>query len=167
MNTAPRFLKVALLLLAGVGIGVWAARNLGSGAKPEGGGAGTDPEASVVVPEPAHCVLVTYFTTDTRCPTCLKIEKQTRDAVSSAFANELASGEVRFQTLNLDRPENKRFEALYQLSFKTVVVSDRHQGKEAAWAKFDQVWDLVDKPAEFAACLQEGIRQYLKPANDA
>jgi hypothetical protein len=47
------------------------------------------------------------------------------------------------------------------------VISDRHNGKETAWGKFDDVWDLVDEPDAFAAYLQEGVRKYLKTDSDA
>ena len=102
--------------------------------------------ASGTAPEPAHLVLVTYFTSNQRCPTCLKIEKQAREAIESGFSSELASGLVRFQTVNFDLPENGHLARDYELTFKTVVVSDRRNGKERKWEKFDKVWDLVGDP---------------------
>jgi hypothetical protein len=168
MKTAPVFVRVALLVLVFAGIGAWAWRSFGPAQNPPAaagspGEGNPPPEAGA----PAHQVLVTYFTTDQRCPTCLKIEKQTREAIQSAFADQLASGEVLFRTTNFDRDENKHFIKDYELSFKTVVISDRRSGKETAWEKFDEVWDLVGKPNAFAACLQEGVRKYLKDDSDA
>lgn len=165
MKSAPTFLRIALLFLVAAGISAWAWRSFGPSAKPET----TDAPPGVVDPvtAPAHEILVTYFTTDARCPTCLKIEKQTREAMEFAFADELASGTVRFETTNFDRPEYKHFIKTYELSFKTVVISDRHDGEEKDWAKFDEVWDLVHDPEAFATYLQDGVRKYMDPKNDA
>lgn len=170
MKTAPLFIRAALVALVIVGIGTWAWRSFGPSQNPPADvpppSEGKSASASAA-DAPAHQVLVTYFTTDQRCPTCLKIEKQTKEAMESAFADELASGEVLFRTTNFDRDENKHFIEEYELSFKTVVISDRRNGKESAWAKFDEVWDLVGEPDAFAAYLQEGVRKYLKRDSDA
>lgn len=168
-NQPPKILQLLLLGLVVAGVATWAWRSFGPGA---GSSAGTNAPATAQpgpapVAEPAHLVLVTYFTSDQRCPTCLKIEKQTREAIESGFARELADGGLRFQTINFDRPEHQHFAKDYELAFKTVVVSDRRNGKEAKWEKFDKVWDLVGEPDAFAAYLQEGVRKYLTPDTDA
>lgn len=170
MNQPPRILQIVLLALVAAGVGVWAWRGFGpqqAGTEEPAAAKAGAAAAAATTPEPAHCVWVTYFTTDQRCPTCIKIEKQTREAVETGFANELASGEVRFRTLNLDHAENAHFAKDYGLAFKSVVISDRHHGKEAKWEKFDKVWDLVGEPEAFAAYLQEGLRKYLTAAPDA
>lgn len=168
MKTASVILRGALLLLAFAGISTWAWKNFGPVGNPS---TATDSSAEGDVDPgpvaPAHQVLVTYFTTDQRCPTCLKIEKQAKAAVESAFARQLASGEVRFETKNFDRDDNKDLIRRYDLSFKTVVISNRRNGREVDWAKFDKVWDLVGDPEAFAAYLQEGIRKHLKSETDA
>jgi len=112
MNKAPKFVNVILLLLVAAGIGAWAWKTFGPGANTEDQQKQpTTAESAARTPaeEPARLVVVTYFTSDQRCPTCLKIEKQTREAVEGGFAKELADGVLRFQTLNMDRAENKHF----------------------------------------------------------
>ena len=101
------------------------------------------------------------------CPTCLKIEAQSRAAVESGFAGELAAGTVRFRIVNFDRPENKHFIDDYGLAFKTVVISGLSGGKELQWTKYDRVWDLVGSPDEFRRYLQEGIHSRLRSDDDA
>lgn len=168
MNKPPKVLQIALLALVCAGVAVWAWRSFGP--MPERFTT-SEPNAtaahSMSQNEPEHLVLITYFTTDQRCPTCLKIEKQTRDAIVDGFAAELAAGTIRFQTVNFDHPENKHFIDDYELAFKTVVISERHQGKESKWGKYDKVWDLVGEPEAFAAYLQKAIRTHLKSNNDA
>lgn len=167
-NKPPKILQLALLLLVLAGIAAWAWRSFGPA--PEPAVTAAPPPAGANAPEasaPDHQVLVTYFTSDQRCPTCLRIEKQAREAVESGFADELAAGAVRFQAINFDQPANKHFINDYELSFKTVVVSERERGKEVKWEKFDQVWDLVGEPEAFATYLQQGIAKHLKDDTDA
>jgi hypothetical protein len=169
MNKPARIVQFVLLALVAAGIGAWAWRSFGPQSAPGAAAAaegGAEPGAAAV-PEPSGCVLVTYFTSDQRCPTCLKIEKLTREAVEQGFAGELAGGQLRFRTVNFDRPEHRHYAKDYGLAFKTVVVSDRRGGGEAKWEKFDKVWDLVDEPDAFAAYLREGVRRFLSASPDA
>lgn len=165
VNAGIKVLRILLVLLAMAGIGVWAFQTFGPEPNPADGGLSGANAPSA--PEPEHLVLVTYFSDDTRCATCLKIENQSREAIESGFPEQVASGLVRFQVVNFDRPENKHFTEEYEIVFKTVVISDRRQGEEAAWARFDDVWDLVDDRESFADYLQKGVRAYLKDDTDA
>ena len=167
MNAPTSILRVALLLLAALGIGTWGWRTFGPGTGGSPPAASSAARSDANAAEPGRFVLVTYFTSNQRCPTCLKIEKLTREAVESRFAKELADGVVRFQTVNFDLPENTHFMTDYNLSFKTVVVADRRDGRERRWAKFDKVWDLVNDPEAFALYLDAGIRSYLTSDSDA
>jgi hypothetical protein len=163
VNNTPKALRAVLFLLILAGVGAWAWKNFGPANSPAHSNGSPVGENAATADAPEHLVVVTYFTSDQRCPTCLKIEKQTRATLESCFSEQLASGEMRFQTLNFDRPENKHFIDDYGLAFKTVVVSERKKGEEAAWEKFDKVWDLVGEPEAFSAYLEEGIRKHLKP----
>ena len=114
-------------------------------------------------PAPHAQVLVTYFTTDVRCTSCLKIEALTQAAVEESFATELASGRVRFQTLNLDRPENEHFASDYDIAFKTVVVSEEKSGEVLRWEKRDDVWKLLDESDAFKVYIAAPVREFLVP----
>ena len=167
MKNTIRAIRAIIYLIAIIGIGCWAWKNFGtekptppSSEQPSTtGAAGTSVKYAINQSE--HVVVVTYFTSDQRCDTCLKIEELTKNAIHNQFPKELEKKEIVFQTINYDRPENKHFIDDYQLAFKTVVVSERKKGKEQQWSKYDKVWELVDDPEEFSSYLQQGIRQYL------
>lgn len=146
-----------LLALVAFGIGYWAWGKLSPP---------TGPEQTQSPDAPAgHQVLVTYFTTDVRCESCLLIESLTRQTVEKRFANEMSAGTVRFAIHNIDKPENRHFAEEYELSFKTVVISDRDRGVERSWKKMDDVWILTDDPEKFIDYLSAEIRTCLdKPA---
>ena len=162
MRNAALFLKAGLLALAAVGTVVWALRSFG----PSADAPPTEPREAAARP-PAHRVVVTYFTTNKRCATCMRIETLTRETITTLFAEDLAADRVRFRSINFDTPEHRHYAADYELTYKTVVISEQHQGVEATWEKCDQVWGLHDDPPAFTAYLEEAIRRHLPPDSDA
>jgi hypothetical protein len=114
--------------------------------------------------EPAQsqpAVVVTYFTTDVRCQSCLLIESLTRQTLEEQFSQELASGTLRFETLNLDEESNKHFAQEYDLAFKTVVVSTEQNGTITHWQKLDDVWTLLKDPEAFKTYVVTPIHSIL------
>ncbi|MBK1828923.1 nitrophenyl compound nitroreductase subunit ArsF family protein [Haloferula rosea] len=156
-----RIAQSILLVFALGSISYWAWDRLANPASTGLATAATSPPATQPPPSTEPMVLVTYFTTDVRCTSCRTIEVLTRETLEQGFASELASGTLRFRTLNLDRPENKHFESDYDLAFKTVVVSRAQSGKSGDWEKLDEVWSLKDDPEAFKAYLEGPIRSRL------
>ncbi len=100
---------------------------------------------------------VYYFHGETRCETCLTIERQTAELVRGRFASEIASGRLQFQAVNYDTPENRRFRDTYDLSFGSVVVTDGTR-----WENLSDVWKLVhDDRTGFDAYLTEHIMPFV------
>jgi hypothetical protein len=149
---SPKLLRIPFLLVAFAGLAVWA-KDLFIRAT-----AAPPPAATAASAAPAREVVVTYFTTNIRCESCLTIERLTRESLDKCFAAELADGRVRFQMINTSLPENRHFTDDYDISLKTVVVSDRRAGREVNWKRFDQVWELLDDPAAFHDMLCAGVR---------
>jgi hypothetical protein len=92
-------------------------------------------DQGVVTTQPgvaADAVLVTYFSSDVRCATCVRIERLTRETVERNFGPELAIGRIALRTVNLDGPGNEHFVRDYSLISKTVIVSDLPQGEPPA-----------------------------------
>jgi len=124
------------------------------------------PPASATEPDqaalpPAHQVVAYYFHGTARCPSCLKIEAYTQEAIQSGFAEELKSGTLTWQVVNVEEPGNQHFAQDYQLYTKSVILSDRHHGREARWKNLDQVWTLFTVKADFQKYIQDEVRAYL------
>lgn len=92
-------------------------------------------------------IRVYYFHGDVRCKTCLAIEARTSEIVSRVFADEIASGWLRFERVNYDEPANRHFREEYRLAFSTVVVQGA--GEDRKWENLAEVWTLIhqDEPA--------------------
>lgn len=97
----------------------------------------------------SRVVTVTYFTTDVRCPSCLRIEEWTRQTVESRFPEQVAAGTLAFHLVNTDRPENRHFIEDYRLVSKTVIVQEIDNGVPGEWVNLQEVWTLLSNRSEF------------------
>ncbi|MDD5225026.1 MAG: nitrophenyl compound nitroreductase subunit ArsF family protein [bacterium] len=114
-----------------------------------------------VSPRPDRVILY-YFHTTSRCPTCHKIENYTKEAVESGFSQALQDGRVEFQVLNVDEPANSHFTQDYKLFTKSVVVADIKEGKQVRWKNLAKVWELVGNQQLFIKYIQDEVTLYLQ-----
>jgi hypothetical protein len=112
--------------------------------------------------KPARYLVVTYFHTTFRCPTCLKIEELSTHAVKANFENELTSGKVIWRVINLEDPGNEHFVNDYGLYSKHLIVSEVKDGKEARWKDLKDVWTLVRNDEKFENYIKTEISDWLK-----
>jgi hypothetical protein len=112
--------------------------------------------------KPARSIVVTYFHTTMRCPTCHTIEELSTNAVKYHFENELKTGTVVWRVINVDEPENAHYNKDYQLYTKSLIVSEMKDGKEARWKNLDKIWVFVRDEEKFDQYVQTEIAGWLK-----
>lgn len=134
----------------------------GSGLASTPGSAGG--EASTARPDSRRKIVVTYFLTNTRCPSCYKIETFSESAVQTAFVGPLRDGRMEWRTINTDEPRNEHFVKDYKLFTKSVIVSEVVDGKEVRWKNCDKVWDLLDDQKAFESYIVKEVKAYLGDA---
>ena len=110
----------------------------------------------------SHYLSVTYFHTTARCPTCHTIEELSSQAVNLNFENELKTGKVIWQVINVDEPENKHYNTDYQLYTKSLIVSEVKDGKEIRWKNLEKIWTFVRDEEKFDAYVKDEINDWLK-----
>ena len=114
---------------------------------------------------PQHHIIAYYFHGNVRCATCRKIEAYAHEAIEAAFSDELRIGKLQWRVLNVEEPANDHFIADYQLTTRSLVLSDMDSTTQRQWKNLAQVWDLVgDKPA-FVKYVQDEVRAYLAESN--
>lgn len=106
-------------------------------------------------------LIVYYFMSTYRCPSCIYIEKTTESVVNSVFSNYVKSGRMVFKTINTDEPDNRHYDTDYKLYAQSVILSDVQNGKEIRWANLDKVWKLLNNDKEFEAYITREIKAYL------
>lgn len=111
--------------------------------------------------------LIVYYLHGTwRCRTCLAIEADTRKVLENVFAAELASGAIRWASVDYDAPENAHFKKDFELSSSAVLLARVQGGRVEATKKCEKVWELKGEPFQFEAYLSGEIRSLL-PAKAA
>ena len=106
-------------------------------------------------------VIAYYFHTTARCVSCHKIEQYTKEALEKYFFNEIASGMIDFQMLNIEEPQNKHFIQDYQLYTKSVVLSKVSEGKEVKFKNLDKIWNLLNNKNKFYEYIKEETNNFI------
>lgn len=111
--------------------------------------------------KPSEKIIVYYFMTTTRCPSCYKIENYTYSCIVDKFSEELSSGKMEWKMVNVDEKENAHFIKDYELFTKSVVLSKQIDGKEVKWVKLEKVWNLLNDQKEFYDYIESEIRKFM------
>jgi len=112
-------------------------------------------------PKENRQLVVYYFMTTYRCPSCHYIEETTRAALYENFSDLLKSGRMVFKMLNIEEPANDHFVKDYSLYTKSVVLSDQKDGKETRWTNLDKVWQLIKNDEGFKNYIVTQVKAYL------
>jgi hypothetical protein len=111
--------------------------------------------------ENSHQLVVYYFMSTYRCPSCIYIEKTTKSVVESVFASQVETGRMIFKAINIDTPENKHYDKDYKLYAQSVILSDVKDGKELRWLNLDKIWKLLNDDKAFQEYIIKEIKGYL------
>jgi hypothetical protein len=120
------------------------AGTLGAADKPE-----AKPSAPAVTASTATNaeVVAYYFHGTMRCETCLKIERQAREAIERRFAVEVAEERLVFEPVNYDKPENAHYLKDYKLPCPSLVLV--RQKDKQKWKLLGDTWKLIENPFQF------------------
>lgn len=163
---AKKIVSVALLVFVAVSV-VWlviqgqgsASGDLASPSAMEGDTASKPEDMPAAKPDR---VVVYYFHTTNRCPTCHKIESYTREAVELKFQARLKDGSLEFRPINIEETGNEHYAGDYKLVTKSVIVSDLEDGKEVRWKNLPKVWELTHDKEAFFKHIEDEVNQYLQ-----
>lgn len=106
-------------------------------------------------------VVLYYFRGNVRCPTCRKFEAYSDEVLQQTFANELHSGSLEWQVINVEEPGNKHFINDYRLFSKSLVLVKFHNGRQAEWKNLTRIWELVRNKDAFVQYIQDEVIDYL------
>ena len=108
-------------------------------------------------------VEVIYFHGKQRCATCMAIEKNTREVLTSMFAKELKSGKVVFKVVDISTPAGEKLADKYEVTWSSLFVNRWKNGNETRSNMTDFGFGNARKnPAVFKRGLANKIQQSLK-----
>jgi hypothetical protein len=109
-------------------------------------------------PAPASGTFIAYYFHRTmRCPTCLAIERNSKEAVEKRFAADLKSGRLTWRAVNIEEAGNEHFEKDFELESSSLVLVEMSANQVTRWKNLEEVWELVSEPPD----LHEYVRTEL------
>jgi hypothetical protein len=109
-------------------------------------------------------VIVYYFHSNTRCPTCRTIEEYAQESVESGFAEDLKTGKVQWQVVNYQTPGNEHYALDYNLVSANVVLSKMKDGKQIDFRVLPEVWGHTGDKAAFFNYVKSSLMEFLGQA---
>jgi hypothetical protein len=124
---------------------------------------GTSGEADPAPPAPPrHQVVAYYFHATKRCEKCNTIEAYSHEAITQGFPERVASGEIRWEVVDMDQPWNQHFVQRYELTNANLVLSDRWDGEERDFTVCRRTWDLTGDKEAFLAYVKGEVEMALE-----
>jgi thiol-disulfide isomerase/thioredoxin len=110
---------------------------------------------------PADRVDVVYFHRTQRCPRCIHAEESINYTVETYFADELASGKVTFQVVNLQDEENAAIVNKYRAYTSSLFINTIRDGTDHI-EEVTYIWLLLDDHEAFVEAVRSKIEKSLK-----
>jgi len=111
-------------------------------------------------PVSSHKVIAYYFHGRARCPSCVKIETYTKEALERDFANELKDGRLEWRPINVEETGNDHYIQDYKLYTKSVIIADLKDGRQTQWKNLEKVWELLYHKDVFLNYIGDEVRAY-------
>ncbi len=106
-------------------------------------------------------VIVYYFHGKYRCPSCIKIEKWSYEAIKQSFLKALKEDRLLWKPVNVDKPENRHFVEEYSLFTKSLIIIEVKGEKQTKWKNLDKVWRLLRDQEKFSAYVTQEVKNYM------
>jgi hypothetical protein len=101
---------------------------------------------------------VLYFHRTNRCPTCMSIEKNTKDLLESNYKTEMESEKVIFKSIDFQQEAENEFVKKYSVEGPTLLVIKHKKDKESKIDLTNEAFTYSRNNAEkFKGILQEKI----------
>ncbi len=117
-------------------------------------------ESPIPLSPKANVVVVYYFMTTQRCPSCRAIEAYTKEAIEKGFADALKKRDMVCRMVNVEDSGNAHFIKDYQLYTKSVVLVKIRDGKQVSWKNLDKVWALLGDQKTFMAYIVDEVKSF-------
>lgn len=103
-----------------------------------------------------------YFHGNVRCASCHKIENYTKETITKYFDQEVSSGDLVYEAVNIDETGNAHFIEEYQLYTKSVVLSLVKDSQETRNKNLVKVWEYLGNKTKFEEYEKEEINKFLE-----
>lgn len=112
--------------------------------------------------QPSGKITAYYFHGVFRCPTCINMEKYSREAIEKNFKDELASGALEFKAVNVEEEGNEHFTQDYQLYTKALILSLAKDGQEVKFRNLDKIWLFARDKQKFIDYVARELSEFME-----
>jgi len=155
-----RIIQIVLLLFVAVSVVYFVAQETKHSVV--GASAQADPQASTTGNVRSAKVIAYYFHGNFRCVSCRKLEAVSHEAVTGGFPDELKRGDLQWQAVNVEQPENEHFASDYRLFSRSLVLVKFKNGKQVEYKTLTKAWELLTDDAALKKYVQSEVRSYLE-----
>lgn len=110
-------------------------------------------------------VKIFYMHSTFRCITCNGIESRAREIVEKDFAEAKNNDTILWEDVNFQ--ENELLARQFDVVASCIVVSVMQNNEIIEFEKLDEVWTLIEKPAEFDAYVKAALNKALTKVTGA
>jgi hypothetical protein len=118
--------------------------------------------ASAAAGDARHKIIAYYFHGNVRCQTCRRIEAFSKEALDTAFMKEMKTGNLEWRLINIEEPQYQHFVQDYDLTTRSLVLSEVKGDKEIKWKNLEKVWLFVGDKETFIEYVQDETASYLE-----
>lgn len=120
----------------------------------------SDVEGGVAKPK-ADKIEIMYFHATARCPSCIALEEYVKETVDEFFQEEIASGKINFQEINVDLSENKDLSLKFKAVGSSLKINEIYGGADHIEEDV-RVWRYLSDKDSFKNYLKNRIESRLK-----
>ena len=106
-------------------------------------------------------VEVVYFHRANRCHSCTTIEEATRSVIENDFAQQLQSGDLSFQVLNVEEEANSATIERYGAHTSSLFINTVEEGRDHVEEVTD-AWLVVNDSEALANLVKGEIQEHLE-----
>jgi len=106
-------------------------------------------------------VELVYFHRSQRCSGCLHAEEAIRYTLENFFEDELASGKLVFQVLNVQEKANAAVVEKYGAYTSSLFINEVEDGTDRI-EEVTNIWFLLGNDEAFASLLRSEIEKHLR-----
>ena len=98
-----------------------------------------------------------YFYANQRCDVCITLENFIKDTINEYFSKELQGGIIKFESVNIDLPENIGLVNKYQVDGAALYINSIYDNKDHI-QKEENAWSYIDNQLQFRDYLLDKIK---------
>ena len=82
--------------------------------------------------------------------------------MTTGFPEELKRGDLQWQAVNIEQPENEHFASDYRLFSRSLVLVKFTNGKQVEFKTLTKAWELLSDDAALNKYVESEVRSYLE-----